>query len=179
MHGSQAPSITKPMHFPLTSITTHSHSAQVFAVCTEGTTNLAIAARASRRSIRAGKTFTYVVTLRSTAKKVPLELETLALQVVLPEGTRYKKATIFPQPKYSKKHKHGHAYAPEIVNNTVIWPLSLLGGRSKLQFMVHIDTARDLPVASSLTVGAYVYQVSEADVTVCPRYANNVTLMVV
>ncbi len=160
----------------------------MFAACTDGIQNLAIAAQASHRRVRAGKSFKYRVILRGSTKKSKLELKGLVLRVLLPEGTRYSKGIVYPKlRKPSKGHGKGFGKGfgkgkygkptPVLLNNTVTWPLTGMGGVKKRYFIMKVVTDRDLP-PSSLTLAASVFEDSEAGLSVCPRAANPVTVIV-
>ena len=136
-----------------------------------------ITASASRRRVRPSRTFLYRVGLRSPTKKGTLNLQGLALQVVLPNGTQYSKGKTFP--KRGWKTQGQGPVVPVLINNTVTWPLSTLGGVNKRKFIMQIKTSFGVPTPSSLTLGAFVYQLSGAGLQVCPLHANNVTVAVV
>ena len=126
------------------------------------------------RSVRPGQTFKYRVTLRSQTAGAPLDLDGLVLRVLLPEGTRYSKGKAVPKPApWRSKY-----LAPALVNHTVVVPLSPLSGRIKRALVMQLRTNRSMP-ASSITVVANIYQPSGAGLSICPRYANNVTLAVI
>lgn len=136
----------------------------MFAAC--GPKGVAIAARTHRRRVHAGQTFTYSVKISSTNGKADLDLEGLALNVVLPEGARYSKG----------KAKSRAAYpAPVVINNTVTWPLS---SSAKAVFLMKVMTYHTATLPS-LTLTAYVAQISGQAVPICPLYAKNVTVQVI
>lgn len=149
------------------------HSGQIFAAC--GAADMSVGAQAKDRRVKPGKVLTYRVALRSPTKKGTLDLEGLALRVVLPDGTRYVKGTINLQPKGRKRREWG----PKINDNTVTWQLSALSWGSRMaRFTMAIRVDPHLQSGTALTLQAFVFQDSGSDLPICSQYANNVTVAI-
>lgn len=147
-------------------------SAQVFAACNTGPSTMEIVASSSLKRVKRGGAFWYIVKLRrasSAQRKAPLDLGGLALSVVLPAGTRFKKGAVSPKRRM---------VVPDVSNGTVTWPLSSLSGRSSWKIGIKLRTDSAAPAPSSLTVTATVSQVNGADLSICPRVVNNVTVAI-
>lgn len=164
---------SRPLAPSLPSSSLKHPSGQVFAAC--GAADVSVGAQAKDKRVKPGKAFAYRVALRGLTKKGTLDLEGLALRVLLPDGTRYVKGTIKPQPKGGKRRQWG----PEVDDNTLTWPLSALGGGIRTaRFSMAILVDPHMRRGTALTLQASVFQASGSDLPICPQYANNVTVAV-